>query len=478
MKRLILALVILSAVEGLPIISNAQETTGVNWTTSLSWEQVKQKAKQENKYIFIDAYTTWCAPCKMMDKYVYPNDTVGAFFNQHFISVKVQMDRTKNDDSYVQSWYETADAMGKEYMIESYPTAVFLSPDAQIVHKDDGFRPVQTFISIANLALLPGKVYDDPYLKYKNLVSEYKQGVKHYDRMAEMIKTAFKTNHGDFARELLKEHVDYASKLNENEKYTKENIEVWTLFILKLDSKALGFFLKDGNKIDKVMNQKGYSRDVVDKTIQSRIVDSFFRMQKGETRTVTGAIIPNNEVMFLSLPARKNRVILPEDVDYVEANWQTLESMIRRYFNKDYATRNVLTARMRWYEQHQNRVAALKVYFARLAEWPPAKLEYGANDFAWHAFLYSNDKELIKTALKWQRKWIQQWPGRHESLDTYACLLYKLGRTKDAIQWEQKAISALSPLVDKEKIKLYEVVIEKMKSGEPTYLDQGAIWLK
>src|SRR5689334_7898174 len=39
---------------------------GVQWTTGLSWEQVKQKAQLEKKYIFLDCLATWCGPCKMM----------------------------------------------------------------------------------------------------------------------------------------------------------------------------------------------------------------------------------------------------------------------------------------------------------------------------------------------------------------------------------------------------------------------------
>ena len=70
---------------------------GIRWTEGLTWEQVKQKAKQENKYIFLDCFATWCAPCKKMDLDVYTNDTVGSYFNEKFISVKVQMDKTKKD---------------------------------------------------------------------------------------------------------------------------------------------------------------------------------------------------------------------------------------------------------------------------------------------------------------------------------------------------------------------------------------------
>ena len=62
------------------MLSMTEEGKGIKGITGLFWEQIKQKAKQENKYIFIDAYTTWCGPCKMMDEYVYANDSESNFF--------------------------------------------------------------------------------------------------------------------------------------------------------------------------------------------------------------------------------------------------------------------------------------------------------------------------------------------------------------------------------------------------------------
>src|SRR6185436_18638659 len=113
--------------------TEAQTNKGIKWTSGLTWEQVKQKAKQENKYIFIDCYTTWCGPCKMMDMQVYPNASVSSYFNEHFISVKVQMDKTNKDDKEIKKWYATAEAMITDYKIEGYPSFVFLSPDGTIV---------------------------------------------------------------------------------------------------------------------------------------------------------------------------------------------------------------------------------------------------------------------------------------------------------------------------------------------------------
>src|ERR1044072_3274365 len=84
-----------------PTTSNVTiEGQGIKWTDSLTWQQIKEKAKKENKYIFVDCFTTWCRPCKKMDKDVYTNDSVGALLNEKFISVKVQMDATKADNEF------------------------------------------------------------------------------------------------------------------------------------------------------------------------------------------------------------------------------------------------------------------------------------------------------------------------------------------------------------------------------------------
>jgi len=54
----------------MPFLSKSQDivSEGIQFIKSSSWEQVLQKAKAENKIIFIDCYTTWCAPCKAMEK--------------------------------------------------------------------------------------------------------------------------------------------------------------------------------------------------------------------------------------------------------------------------------------------------------------------------------------------------------------------------------------------------------------------------
>ena len=53
----------------------------------VDFKQAKELAKAQNKLIFIDAYTTWCGPCKLMAKTVFTEKEVGDFYNSNFINI-------------------------------------------------------------------------------------------------------------------------------------------------------------------------------------------------------------------------------------------------------------------------------------------------------------------------------------------------------------------------------------------------------
>ena len=43
--------------------------------------------------IFLDAYASWCGPCKMLQKNVFTKKAVGDFYNSKFINVKMDMEK-------------------------------------------------------------------------------------------------------------------------------------------------------------------------------------------------------------------------------------------------------------------------------------------------------------------------------------------------------------------------------------------------
>ncbi|OSZ80603.1 hypothetical protein CAP36_04955 [Chitinophagaceae bacterium IBVUCB2] len=112
-----------------------------------TWAEVKAKAKRENKMIFFDAYTAWCGPCKYLEKNVYTDAGVAAYYNHHYISVKFDMEKGEGIE------------LAKEFSIDSYPTLLFFSADGKLVHKYIGATDVTGFISLGENAADPAKQY-------------------------------------------------------------------------------------------------------------------------------------------------------------------------------------------------------------------------------------------------------------------------------------------------------------------------------
>ncbi|MBO9573744.1 MAG: DUF255 domain-containing protein, partial [Chitinophagaceae bacterium] len=297
----------------LPVIASAQLSSGIRWTTGLNWEQVKQKAKQENKYIFLDIFATWCGPCKEMDKRVYVNDSVGDFFNNQFLSVKVQTDQTPNDNEQVKNWYADAQVISKEYRVLGLPTYVFLSPSGNIVHKTTGYRSVQKFIEEARIALLPGQVYSDPYNEYDELEADYYQSKKDYGRMLYMIRSAHELGRTNIEKLLVKDYCQYLESETGQQLYTLENMEFLEEVEIKSDSKLFAAFYPYGKKADKAVGKKGFSKRMVNRVILREIVYPFLQLK--------AAIVP-----FRS----DGKVV--GSVDGTEANWNLLYAKIREKY--------------------------------------------------------------------------------------------------------------------------------------------------
>ena len=102
-----------------------------------NWASILKKAKAENKIIFFDAYTTWCGPCKLLQKNVFTRDDVGTLFNKEFINVKFDMESGEGP------------MLAEKYPLEGYPTLFFINPDGTVVKEVIGYQKPETLIKIA-----------------------------------------------------------------------------------------------------------------------------------------------------------------------------------------------------------------------------------------------------------------------------------------------------------------------------------------
>ncbi|MBL6997881.1 MAG: thioredoxin family protein, partial [Phycisphaerales bacterium] len=136
-----------------------------------------------NKLVMIDFYTTWCGPCKMLDKTTWKDEKVQQWLDENTVALKVDAEKLR--------------PIAKKFNVSAYPTIVFINGDEEVVGRFVGYKPPEKFIGAAEnaiagvteLSIARKKVENDknnPMLRNRlagELVSEkkYKEALEHYE---------------------------------------------------------------------------------------------------------------------------------------------------------------------------------------------------------------------------------------------------------------------------------------------------------
>jgi thioredoxin 1 len=86
-----------------------------------AWKEALKQAAAQNKYIFVDAYATWCGPCKMLKATTFKNEKVAAFYNKNFINVSIDMEKGMGPD------------LARQWQMQAYPTLIIFNPQGKPV---------------------------------------------------------------------------------------------------------------------------------------------------------------------------------------------------------------------------------------------------------------------------------------------------------------------------------------------------------
>jgi thioredoxin 1 len=105
------------------------------------WEHALSEAKKQNKLVFLDAYTSWCGPCKLLKKTTFADKAVGDFFNKSFINITVDME--KGDGV----------ALAKKYEVNAYPTLLLLDSEENVVTYTKGYLSSEQLIEFGKYGL-------------------------------------------------------------------------------------------------------------------------------------------------------------------------------------------------------------------------------------------------------------------------------------------------------------------------------------
>ncbi|RAV27932.1 thioredoxin family protein [Sinomicrobium soli] len=139
-----------------------------------TFQEMLDRGAEEDKLIFIDCYTSWCAPCKWMEKHVFVKEEVYTFYNDNFISYKIDMEKGEGPE------------LGKRYQVNSYPTYLFVNGRGELIHLAKSRMEAEAFIGEAEKAL-------DPEKAFGTLAGKYKEGNMNLDEL-----TAYATQLNEF----------------------------------------------------------------------------------------------------------------------------------------------------------------------------------------------------------------------------------------------------------------------------------------
>ncbi len=103
-------------------------------------EALKQAAAQ-NKYLFVDAYATWCGPCKMLKSTTFKNKKAAEFYNANFINVAIDMEKGQGPE------------LAAQWGMQAYPTLIIFNPKGKPVLGSVGYIKADDLIKFGEAGL-------------------------------------------------------------------------------------------------------------------------------------------------------------------------------------------------------------------------------------------------------------------------------------------------------------------------------------
>lgn len=322
-----------------------QAQDGIQFQTS-GFQDLLAKAKKENKLVFIDAMASWCGPCKLMDKNVFSQKSVGNYYNSTFINGKFDMEKGEGRE------------IAQKYGVNSYPTYLFLNGDGQLISRNYGYLAESTFLEV-------GKEAHAALANIGSMRERFDKGEKDPEFLINIIKL-YATSDYDFAKKASERYFQH----KKSAEFTKDEVHYLLFCVKSVDDPNYAVFQK---------NRQALSQHFPEQTFVE--FDNHLKLQK----LTQNAIDPQTKTV-------KEAFFLKE-----------AEALV----GPEIAKRTLNLLKLNHYEQTDNYPAYEKTaleYYASGENFDQNELLKAAWVFADKA----TDKKALKTAEMWAEKSVQQ----------------------------------------------------------------------
>ncbi|HCR74879.1 MAG TPA: disulfide isomerase [Chryseobacterium sp.] len=256
MKKIISGLLLFSA-----ITAFAQEAIKFE---ELPFKDLIAKAKKEKKIVFLDAYASWCGPCKMMERNVFTQKSVGDYFNANFVNARFDMEKGEGRD------------IAAKYGVRSYPTYLFLNGDGELVSQNFGYMEESMFLTMA-------QDVNSPNNKKGSLKERFAKGEKDPDFLINIMKLNSSSDFS-FAKQASER---YFENKKATEEFSKDDVGLLLFFLKSTEDKNYKVFADRKAEIIKFLPEETYKEfdnqiklgKIVDQSIDQqnkKINDDYF----------------------------------------------------------------------------------------------------------------------------------------------------------------------------------------------------------
>ncbi len=311
---------------------------------SSDFKTILAKAKKENKIIFLDSYTSWCGPCKLMAKNIFTQKSVGDYYNSHFVNAKIDMEKGEGIE------------LAKKFKVTAYPTYLFIDGNGEVVHRTLGYVEEKDFLQFAKDA-------EDPTRRIGALKKKFEEGEKDPTFLKNLAQLTVYTE-PDFTAKVLDRYFGEKSNLD------KDDVEILLNVINNTESPLYKTFetkkadivavVSDAtyNKINNNLKLKTISSKAYNKETKSYNDDYFLAeaekvVGKEEAKKYILSQKAGNAFRNKDIPTYE-KLMLEIYKDYKSASSNSLNSAAWNFF-ENVTTKSSLETALLWAQESVNK---------------------------------------------------------------------------------------------------------------------------
>lgn len=247
---------------------------------------------------------------------------------------------------------------------------------------------------------------------YDSLIRRYEMGYKDYTVMPILAAAARDLRQPELAARIAEDYIDNYLSVSDSF-FTVKNIEFVQDFNVVAANKGFWLYYRNSARINRIMNVPGFSESYIDYIISKEDVDP--------------VLIGNLTDSSFKL------------------DWDKLNENITTKYQRKYADRVILDAKVRWYGYKKDTAALVRCVSDKMNRYgvDTAGIQrLVSNNLIYYViFMHCSDRAVLRKAAEWMKVVMAgQKQQNPEFIDTYANLLYKVGDIRLALVAEERAL--------------------------------------